>query len=820
MKRQVQLAVICVMTAAACVHAPPGTGPKPFATAGSDSTKGDSAEALKPYDKVITAKAVTQRGLVITHRVGDKLYYELPRTVMGLDLLLLNSIAQASAGQDSQYGGDWTGQHVVRWEQVGRRVLLRSVSYTVVADSGLPVARAVRQSTFAPVIAALQIETFGKDSAPVIDATKLYTTNIPELAAVKDGFDEKRSFVERVLTFPDNIEVEATQTATDKGRTTSVLAHWSMVRLPADPMTPRRADPRVGYFSIEQTDYGAETDRAAKRSYIGRWRLVKKEPQAAVSDPVTPIVFYIDPATPSVWVPWIKKGIEDWQPAFEAAGFSRAIVAREVPAGDTSWSPDDVRHTVVRWLPSTVENAYGPQVVDPRTGEVLNGSVRVFHNVLNLLRDWYVVQAGAVDPRARVIPLPDSVMGRLLQFVVEHEVWHTLGLRHNMLASSEYPADSVRSRTWTHRMGHTPSIMDYARFNYVAQPEDSIALEDLVPRIGPYDVFAIHWGYAPVPLSTRGTPGSGGTGAVALAGRLASDAERPVLDAWALVQDSVPWLRFAEDYGAGPDPGVETEAVGDADAVRSTALGFKNIARIVPRLMPMAVRRGEPDDDLRELYDRLVVQWQLEIGHVVHVVGGVATREKSGSQPGPRYWPIAAARQRAAVSFLVANVFQTPRYLLDTALLARLEPSGAMDRVRHAQARTLAALLDDGRLARLIETRTLEGPTGDAYDPAELFSTVRSGVWGELGASSVRIDGFRRNLQRECLLVLDEKLNPHDRSGAPASGETDVRALARGELETLLTDVRRAIPRAGDHLTRVHLEEAAVEIDRSLRGHV
>jgi hypothetical protein len=236
--------------------------------------------------------------------------------------------------------------------------------------------------------------------------------------------------------------------------------------------------------------------------------------------------------------------------------------------------------------------------------------------------------------------------------------------------------------------------------------------------------------------------------------------------------------------------------------------------------MPMAMRPGEPDDDLRELYDRLVMQWQLEIGHVVHVVGGVATREKSGSQPGPRYWPIAAVRQRAAVSFLVANVFQTPRYLLDTALLARLEPTGAMDRVRHAQARTLAALLDDGRVARLIETRTLEGPTGDAYDPAELFSAVRSGVWGELGASSVRIDGFRRNLQREYLVVLDEKLNPHDRSGAPASGETDVRALARGELETLLSDVRRAIPRAGDPLTRVHLEEAAVEIDRSLRGHV
>jgi hypothetical protein len=812
-----RLAVITVMTAAvACTHVRPTTGSTPSS---GDAAKGDSADAIKPYDKVITAKAVTQRGLVITHRIGEKVYFELPRSIMGSDLLLMNSVAQASAAQDSQYGGDWFGQHVVRWEQVGHRVLLRSASYTVVADSGVPVARAVQQSTFAPVIASMAIETFGKDSAPVIEVTKLYTTNIPELAAVKDGFDEKRSFVERVLTFPDNVEVEATQTATDKGHTNSVLAHWSMVRLPADPMTPRRADPRVGYFTMEQTDYSADPDRAAKRSYIGRWRLIKKDPGAAVSDPVTPIVFYIDPATPSRWVPWIKKAVEAWQPAFEGAGFSHAIVAQEVPAGDTSWSTDDVRHTVIRWLPSTVENAYGPQVVDPRTGEVLNGSVRVFHNVLNLVRDWYIVQAAAVDPRARALPLPDTLMGRLLQFVVEHEVGHTLGLRHNMLASSEYPADSIRSRTWVHRMGHTPSIMDYARFNYVAQPEDSVALEDLVPRIGPYDLFAIHWGYAPVAVSAGTTPGSGATGRAVLTGRLASDAERPVLDAWAMAQDSVVWLRFEEDYGDGPDPGVQTEAVGDADAVRSTTLGFKNIGRIVPRLMPMALRAGETDDDLKELYDQLVGQWQREVGHVVHIVGGVATREKSGSQPGPRYWPIAAARQRAAVAFVVANVFETPTYLLDPALMARLEPTGALDRVRHAQARVLASLLDDGRVARLIETRALS--PGDAYDPAELFAAVRTGVWRELGAPAVRIDGFRRNLQHEYLVVLDQKLNPHDnRSGAPVDGETDVRALARGELETLLADVRRAIPRAGDRVTRLHLEEAAIEIDHSLKGRV
>ncbi len=796
----------------------------------ADSARGDSGDSVKPYAKVITARATTQRGLVIVHRLRDKLYYELPTTIIGPDLLLLNSVAAASAGQEQQYGGDWVGQHVVRWERRGRRVLLRSVSYAVVADTGLPVARAVRQATYAPVIAAIPIETFGPDSAPVIEVTRLFTTNIPELAALKDGFDDKRSFVDRVLVFPDNVEVEATQTATDKGKTTSVLAHWSMVRLPATPMTPRRADERVGYFTVEQTDFGAESQRAAHRSYIGRWRLEKKDTTAAVSDPVTPIVYYIDPATPAQWVPWIRKGIEDWQPAFEGAGFSHAIVAREVPAGDTAWAPEDVRHTVIRWLPSTVENAYGPQVVDPRTGEVLNGSVRVFQNVLNLLRDWYIVQVAAVDPRAQRLPLPDSLMGRLLQFVVQHEVGHTLGLRHNMLASSEYPADSIRSRTFVHRMGHSPSIMDYARFNYVAEPKDSIAIEDLVPRIGPYDLFAIHWGYAPIP-----TPGR--------SGRLASDAERPTLDRWALAQDSVPWLRFSEDYGAGPDPGSQTEAVGDADAMRSSAAGFRNIARIVPMLMPMAIEPGEPDDDLRELYDRLVAQWQLEIGHVVHIVGGVSERAKSGSQPGPRFVPVSVARQRAAVAFIDEQVFRTPTYFLDPALLARLEPSGSLERIRKVQARALASLLDDQKVLRLAEARTLAGRGGDAYDPVELFATVRRSVWSELDASPVVIDAFRRDLQREYLVVLDAKLNPKperpaprpgtpapprptepvpepapDRSGAPLAGETDVRALARAALEAVLAAIHTALPRVTDPITRAHLQESAAEIGRTLHA--
>ena len=831
MTKRVWCLIVGAFSAAACAQAPkPSVGVTP-----AGAPKADSAPPIKAYDKVITAKAVTHRGLITTHQLDDKLYFETPRSVLGTDMLLVTSIARASAGQTKQYGGDWVRNYVVRWDRIGNRVVLRSVAYDVVADTALPVARAVRGSTYPAVVASFPIEAFGPDSAPVIEVSKLYTTSSTDLAAFKERFDDKRSFIERVQAFPDNVEVEATQTqgGDPKHSTESVLAHWSMVRLPANPMTPRRADERVGYFTIGQTDYGTSEQRSAHRSYIGRWRLVKKDPSAAVSDPVTPIVYYVDAATPAQWVPWIKKGIEDWQPAFAAAGYSHAIIAREAPANDSTWSPDDVRHTVIRWLPSTVENAYGPQLVDPRTGEVLNGSVRMFHNVMNLLRDWYTVQVASLDPRAQRWPLPDSLMGYLLEGVVAHEVGHTLGLRHNMQASSEYPADSMRSRTWLHKMGHTSSVMDYARYDYVAQPEDSVDVNDLTFRIGPYDVFAIHWGYAPIDVNESSQPGSGARAPRALAGTAAADAERPTLDRWAMVQDTVPWLRFSEDYGLdGPDPGTETEAVGDADAVKSTGLGFKNIARIASMISRIATRSGESDSDLVELYDRLVGQWSTEAGHVAHVVGGEWTRHKSGSQPGPQFEPLAASRQRAAVAFLAEHVWKTPSYFVDRSVLTRIESEGALQRLRRAQAQSIHVLLDTVRIGRMTDVAAIAPAGADVYDAASMMTDVRHALWSELDAQSVKIDPFRRNLEREHLVALDALLNPelppkeekHDDGAAAADvpavrpNETDGRALARGELSAIRDAARLALPRTADRITRLHLEETIAEVNQSLGG--
>jgi hypothetical protein len=783
----------------------------------------NKAQGLKPYAKLIPASARSTEGMFVTHRVGDTLYFEIPRNELNKDMLLVGRFARASGGHT--FGGDEFTERVLRWEKQGNRILLRSLTFEITADSTLPVYRAVRQASYPPVVAVFQIESYGADSSAVIDVTRLYTTNIPEFVGARGSLDEKRSYIERAQSFPDNVEIEATQTSTPENPpesqpttgpipAASVLAHWSMVRLPEQAMKPRLADKRVGFLAINQTDYGTQEQRAVTRSYIARWRLEKKFPDSSMSDPVKPIVYYIDPATPAQWIPWIKKGVEDWQPAFEAAGFRRAIIARDAPtfAEDSTWSPDDVRHTVIRWLPSTTENAFGPTVVDPRTGEILNGSAKIFHNVMNLARDWYFVQVSPLDPRAQRLPFPDSLMGRLVEYIVAHEVGHTLGLLHNMKASSTYPADSVRSASWVHKMGHTPSIMDYSRLNYVAQPEDKIDPADLVPRVGPYDIFAIMWGYTPLP------------------GFSTPDAERPALNAIAETQDRIPWYRFSTSGESEVDPGDQSEAVGDADAVRSTGYGLRNIERVVPLLMTATLRRGEDNSELIEMYDRLVDQWSREMEHVVTVVGGAESREKYGGQLGPRFIPLPRARQKAAVRFLNDNAFVTPAYLVNTNVLRRIEADGTLRRIGSAQSRILSELLDNDRLYRLSDYEALARgkASNDVYSVPELLADVRQGVWKELSMSRVRIDPFRRALQRAWLSQADSKINPApaivisssrtgaSRARAGSGPNTDVRGLMRGELNDLDASLRSAIDRADNRETRLHLLDARAEIKRIL----
>jgi hypothetical protein len=622
-------------------------------------------------------------------------------------------------------------------------------------------------------------------------------------------------FWRRVKVYPVNLNVEALQTFNPKPAqlpaglppqfadmmpsppSPTAVVHYSFVKLPEKPMMGRLLDNRAPYFTHSHTDYSKPDHESATVDYIARFRLEKKNPAADKSEPVKPIVFYVDPATPKKWVPYVKKGIEAWQPAFEEAGFLKAIIAKEAPTPQENpdWSADDARYSVVRWVPSTTANAMGPHVSDPRSGEILEADVEIYHNVQQLARDWYWVQSGPLDPRVKTLPMPDEVMGDILLYIITHEVGHSLGLPHNFKASALYTIEQIRDKNWVKKNSHVPTLMDYARFNYVAQPEDKIDPKDLIPKIGPYDNFIIKWGYTPIP--TAKTP----------------DEEKPTLNEWLKVQDTTPYLRFSTAGTRGTDPGEETEAVGDIDAVRATTLGFKNLHRVVAMLPGATLKPLEDYKQFDHMYQAIWDQARLEIGHVANIIGGYDSVPKAGLAPGVRFTPIAKARQAEAVAFLNANVFKTPDWLLPAEILRKLEPTSGQARVLALQQSALNGILGSARLLRLQEHEAILGE--QAYTTAQMLADLRGGILTEFAdAAGAKVDPYRRNLQRAYIDLLCARLAPPAAPAAASAMKDDSRGAIRAELRGIMDLL--TMSKLVDTATKTHVADLKDQITQAL----
>ena len=843
-KKIIAACILCAGITTAIAQQPtvPPTGSNAPAAATARNNAGPAKQEPKPYKEIITDKAVTSNGLFTVHKVDDKWYFEIPDSILGRDILVSTRYGKTAAG--GNYGGEQVNLQTIHWRKGPSNTLFLDVLtiVNVATDSTQPIAQAVSNSNLNPIAAAFDIKAYGKASdssrTTVIDVTDFFkgdnqavslTPNIKRRFNL-NGISPERSYIESIHTYPINTEIRSiktfTSTPTPPGIGNIIISggalpaanvtgavtleiNNSFLLLPKTPMRKRIFDSRVGYFASEYTVYDDNQQRVETSRFIHHWNLepkdedIEKYKRGELVEPKKQIVYYIDPATPKKWRPYLIAGINDWQAAFEKAGFKNAIVGKEWPENDKTMSLEDARFSVIRYFASDIENAYGPNIADPRSGEILESHISWYHNVMKLVHDWYFIQTAAVDERARKMKFDDQLMGDLIRFVSSHEVGHTLGLRHNMGSSSRTPVEKLRDKTWVEANGHTASIMDYARFNYVAQPEDNITAKGLYPRIGDYDKWAIMWGYKNI-LGTKD-----------------DEEDKKILNK--ITIDSLkanPRLWFGGE-AQNSDPRAQTEDLGD-NSSKASEYGIKNLKRILINLPEWTKEEADQYDNLEEMYGQLVTQFGRYVGHVTKNVGGIYETFKSVEQPGDVYDVTPKATQKEAVDFLNKQLFATPSWILNKDILNKFsEPSGP-EQVINLQTNTLKSLLSGTRIFRLL---ICTERYNNSYSPDEFLTDVKKGVWTELPAAAA-IDIYRRNLQKVYIDALISLINPTAPIipdlprgffiNFPDTKNSDIPSIARAQLNELKNEIASAIPRETDKLSKYHLQDLLERIKQAL----
>ena len=754
-------------------------------------SKPNSKDKAKSFASIVS-EATKDEGLFNVYKKDNKYYFEIPDSLVGREMLMVTRVAKMSVSIPlTQHK---LNEQVLRWEKKGENFLLRENSYVNFANDSLPISEAVVNSNFEPILFKFKIEASNDSlNTSLIDVTSLFNSDVKPLGYPQrsrksrkiSSLDTKLSYIESIKSYPKNIEARHVKTyrssETESG-TVSMEINNSMIILPKIPMKRRYFDERVGWFTNSQTDYGIDNQEAKTLKYLKRWRLevkdedIEKFEAGELVEPKKPIVYYIDPATPKKWRKYIKQGVEDWQVAFEAAGFKNAILAKDPPTKeeDPDWSPEDVRYSVIRYLASPILNANGPSTSDPRSGEIIESDINWYHNVMKLLRNWFFIQTSVINENVRSPEFDNETMGRAIRFVSAHEVGHTIGLPHNFGSSSAYPVDSIRSKTFTKKFGIAPSIMDYARFNYIAQPGDEGV--SLVIDVGPYDKYSTMWGYKPILNKT-------------------AEEEKVILNKWITERADDPMFRFGS---SSIDPSSQTEDLGN-DAIKASNYGIANLKRIVPNLIEWTTEDGENYDELQYLYGQVLSQFRRYLGHVTTNVGGVYQYYKTSDQEGAVYTHVEKSHQKNCIKFLNKNLFETPTWMIDKNILDKIQFAGAVDQVRGLQSSYLNRILDFGRLARVIENEALNG--SEAYSLDELMSDLKNGIFSELKNNS-NIDIYRRNIQRAFIQRLgylmkeNQSIPSFFRSSSSITRikveESDIRSSTLG----VLIDLRRELNKA------------------------